>query len=245
VTIPTAGDAVIEGGDLDCGSGLLILIRQEMSPLQPGQVLEIRSREISVREDLPAWCRLAGHSYEGEALLAGRPDVAYFVTKGDPSASQEADLAEDLERAKSYEWVARVRWQGALQARVYARNHAFEVGQPASFAETDPALSAVEYLLGAFGACLVVGFAANASRRGVLVDDLEFSLRGKLQDPLVLIDGSDGSPALESIRGTLYVTANADYTTLREIWQTTLARSPLAATLGPVVNLDLKLSALD
>lgn len=245
MSVSAAGDAVVEGGDLDCGSGLLLLIRGAMTPLQPGQVLEIRSREISVREDLPAWCRLARHTYAGEAPLEGRTDVAYFVRKGDPSASGETDLADDLEQAKNYEWMARVRWQGALRARVYARNHAFEVGQPASFAEADPALSAVEYLLGAFGACLVVGYAANASRRGVAIDDLEFALRGTLHDPLALIDGSDGSPAVESIRGTLYVTADAGYATLRELWQTTLARSPLAATLSSVVHLDLKLAPMD
>jgi len=239
---PLTGDAVVEGGDLDCGSGLLLLIRKAADPLVPGQVLEIRSRERSVREDLPAWCRLAGHAYLGEAPVPDRPDVAYFVRKGEPAASQEEALESDLERARRYEWVARVRWQGALQAKVYARNHAFEVGQPASFAESDPVLSAVEYLLGALGASLVVGFAAYAARRGVAVDDLECSLRGTLRDPLVLVGDEHGSPALDTIRGTLYVTAEAGYPLLREIWQTTLARSPIAATLAPVVRLDLKLA---
>ena len=37
------------------------LIRQHIDPLAPGQLLEIRSRESSVAEDLPAWCRLTGN----------------------------------------------------------------------------------------------------------------------------------------------------------------------------------------
>ena len=38
-------DAMCDGGDLDCGSGLLLIIRNAMSPLAPGGVLEVRSRE--------------------------------------------------------------------------------------------------------------------------------------------------------------------------------------------------------
>ena len=55
-------DAMCDGGDLDCGSGLLLIIRDAMKPLPPGGLLEVRSRESSVKEDLPAWCRLVGHT---------------------------------------------------------------------------------------------------------------------------------------------------------------------------------------
>ena len=50
-----------DGGDLDCGNGLLLLIRKHIDPLTPGQLLEILSTETSVVEDLPAWCRLTGN----------------------------------------------------------------------------------------------------------------------------------------------------------------------------------------
>src|SRR3954463_12226312 len=56
--VPAAG---FDGGDLDCGNGLLLLIRRHIDPLLPGQVLEVRSREPSVEEDLPAWARLTGN----------------------------------------------------------------------------------------------------------------------------------------------------------------------------------------
>ena len=51
-------DVSFDGGDLDCGNGLLLLIRKHIDPLPPGGLLEIRSTEISVDEDLPAWCRM-------------------------------------------------------------------------------------------------------------------------------------------------------------------------------------------
>ena len=50
-----------DGGDLDCGCGLLLQIRRRIDPLDSGQLLEIRSTEPSVAEDLPAWCRLTGN----------------------------------------------------------------------------------------------------------------------------------------------------------------------------------------
>jgi len=51
-------DVAFDGGDLDCGNGLLLLIRKHIDPLPRGGLLEIRSTEISVDEDLPAWCRM-------------------------------------------------------------------------------------------------------------------------------------------------------------------------------------------
>lgn len=54
-------EASFDGGDLDCGNGLLLLIRQHMDPLERGQLLEFRSTEISVEEDFPAWCRMTGN----------------------------------------------------------------------------------------------------------------------------------------------------------------------------------------
>lgn len=56
-----APDVSFDGGDLDCGNGLLLLIRKHIDPLPRGGLLEIQSREISVEEDLPAWCRLTGN----------------------------------------------------------------------------------------------------------------------------------------------------------------------------------------
>ncbi|MEA1648955.1 hypothetical protein UAJ10_07970 [Nitrospirillum sp. BR 11164] len=54
-------DTSFDGGDLDCGNGLLLLIRRHIDPLPRGGLLEILSSEVSVDEDLPAWCRLTGN----------------------------------------------------------------------------------------------------------------------------------------------------------------------------------------
>ncbi len=56
-----APTASFDGGDLDCGNGLLLLIRKYLDPLENGQLLEIISTETSVEADLPSWCRLTSN----------------------------------------------------------------------------------------------------------------------------------------------------------------------------------------
>ncbi|MBX9680831.1 MAG: 5-methyltetrahydropteroyltriglutamate--homocysteine methyltransferase [Gemmataceae bacterium] len=77
---PHASHASFEGGDLDCGNGLLLLIRKHLDPLEPGQLLEIRSRESSVDEDLPAWARLTGN--ELVSFVKHGNERSFLVSKG-------------------------------------------------------------------------------------------------------------------------------------------------------------------
>jgi 5-methyltetrahydropteroyltriglutamate--homocysteine methyltransferase len=72
--------ASFDGGNLDCGSGLLLLIRKYIDPLQPGELLEILSSESSVKDDLPAWCRLTGN--EMVSQTEGPDRVRFVISKG-------------------------------------------------------------------------------------------------------------------------------------------------------------------
>lgn len=82
-------DVSFDGGDLDCGNGLLLLIRRHIDPLQPGQLLEIRSTEISVDEDLPAWCRLTGN--ELLSWTKHGKQRSFLVSKGPRSAARPVE----------------------------------------------------------------------------------------------------------------------------------------------------------
>ncbi len=77
---PYAAKASFDGGALDCGSGLLLLIRQHIDPLDEGDLLEIRSSESSVCEDLPAWCRMTGNELVSE--VHGADGHRFLVAKG-------------------------------------------------------------------------------------------------------------------------------------------------------------------
>src|ERR1041384_7938513 len=73
-------DVSFDGGDLDCGGGLLLLIRRHIDPLPRGGLLEILSTDTSVENDLPAWCRLTGN--EMISWTKSGRQRAYLVCKG-------------------------------------------------------------------------------------------------------------------------------------------------------------------
>ena len=229
--------ATCDGGDLDCGSGLLLIIRNAMDPLASGGVLEVRSREISVKEDLPAWCRLVGHD-----MLAARPGEAgstsYFIRK----KSADSVLKQDLDQARNYVWRARVRGRGGMGAEVFVRNHSFAAGQPVSFDTADQAISAIEYMLGSLGACLAVGFQWRASQRGITVHNLEVALQARAQDILVYLGLQDaGNPGLADVRAIVYVDADAEPEALEELLAETVRRSPVAQTFQHAVSFTAEL----
>lgn len=96
---PYAPDASFDGGHLDCGNGLLLMIRQNIDPLEPGQLLEIVSRDSTVEVDLPSWCRLTSN----ELVSMARRDEpekmwSFLVSKGpftppEPAAPAAGDDA--------------------------------------------------------------------------------------------------------------------------------------------------------
>ena len=75
---PFEPHASFDGGALDCGNGLLLLIRRHIDPLDAGQYLEIRSTESSVEDDLPAWARLTGNELVSLTRIA---DVRSFLVR--------------------------------------------------------------------------------------------------------------------------------------------------------------------
>jgi len=74
-----AVSAVCDAGDQGCGGGLLLLMQQAMKRLEYGAVLEVRSTDPGVREDLPAWCRMMGNELLAEQEGEGRN--RYFLRK--------------------------------------------------------------------------------------------------------------------------------------------------------------------
>jgi hypothetical protein len=233
---------VLEGGDLDCGSGLVLLLRDTMLKVPVGEVLELRSREGTVRGDLPPWCEMVGHEYLGE--LPGDGCARYFVRRGSGSSEGAEALDADREAARDYEWRTRVRHRGGMRATFYCRNFQLDVGQPASFEERDEHPSAVEYVLGALGGALAVGFATECSKAGLDVDDVELTVRGKLHEPLAQLGLVQGDPGFASIEVKCFASSFEDEAKVRQAWTLAVERSPLVATLRKACELKLKLAII-
>ncbi len=116
------------------------------------------------------------------------------------------------------------------------------MGQPASFDLKDDAPSAVEYVLGALGACLAQGFQIRASQRNITIDEMEISLSGQIDNIFVFLGTEQtGHSGFKTISGTLYVQADADEEVLQAMWQATLAASPVTNTLTRPVDVNITL----
>ena len=233
-------DHVLDGGDLDCGSGLVLLIREHMLRVPVGGILEMKSREPTVADDLPPWCRMVGHLYLGSAT--GDGEVRYFVRRGAAAAADAAALQADKERAKEYEWRARIRRSAPLVETVYCRNFSFIAGQPASFEEKDAHPSAIEYLLGALGADLVAVFAGECSRAGLTIDDIEMTVRGRLHNVLVHLGLEEGDPSLRSLEIKCFASTMDEERAVRVAWERTIVRSPILATLAKATEVETRLA---
>ncbi|MBK6911668.1 MAG: OsmC family protein [bacterium] len=237
---PIATSHICDGGNLDCGSGLLLVIRRAMEQVPEGDVLEIRSTEFSVCNDLPAWCRMTENPYLG--WIEGGASNRFFVQRGGKTEDVHAELA----KARAYKFQTRVRWKGEMTATVYARNHSYAIGQPASFDVSDAAPSALEYLLGALGGCLVMGLQMHASREGVKIEQIELALHGKPDNLLVFLGIEEtGHSGLTEISGTAYVESDAPLEQVRSLWEHTLRVSPVTNTLLRGAKLNLQVHALD
>ena len=220
-------DATCDGGDLDCGSGLLLIIRSAMQPIAPGGHLLVMSRERSVKEDLPAWCRMVGHDMVHEAEAAGGY-THYLLRK----KQEDRQLDQDLQQAREHVWQTRVRLISGMRAKASMRNHSVEIGQPASFDVQDDAPSAIEYLLAAIGGALDTGLAWRLSQRHVDVPNLEVVVKGRLDNALFFLGVEDtGSPALASLDVTVYTDADCDEALLQELLDETVRRCPVTQSL--------------
>ena len=232
-------DRMFDGGDLDCGSGLILMIRDNMLKVPARGILEMRSREPTVSNDLPPWCRMSGHEFLGEIKAGGY--TRYFVRKGSGVQQEEQALAKDKEEARQYQWRLRARATGHLQSTVYARNFAFAVGQTASFEEKDSHPCALEYFFGALAGALATGFASECARAGLEIDDIEISLSGSLNNILAHLGLEEGDPSVKAVELKCFASTFDNEEKVKEAWQRTVDRSPLAATLQKAVELQLKL----
>ena len=54
-------DAEWDAGDMGCGD-LVLELRHRIARLEPGQVLKVIALDPGAPADMPAWCRLTGHT---------------------------------------------------------------------------------------------------------------------------------------------------------------------------------------
>ncbi|MEE9324131.1 MAG: OsmC family protein [Dehalococcoidia bacterium] len=129
-------------------------------------------------------------------------------------------------------WRSRVVWQDGFRAKAYMRKHVVEMDEPEGLDATDLAASAHEQLLSAVGSCMTVGFVLNATKRGIKIHDLEIALEGHFDNILKWAGISEtGNPGYRGIKAKVFVKADANEATLREIWKLAVEGSPVTQSV--------------
>ncbi len=82
--------AHLDGGSMDCGSGLLLLLTRRMRELEAGDGLLVRTEDASVPPDLIDWSRLAGHEIAGQTLQDESGAWHVLVRRGIPGSTGTA-----------------------------------------------------------------------------------------------------------------------------------------------------------
>ena len=70
---------VLDVRDLSCPMPLL-RTKKEIDKIGSGEILHIQGTDLGSRNDIPNWCKRAGHEYLGERKESGY--ISFFIKKG-------------------------------------------------------------------------------------------------------------------------------------------------------------------
>lgn len=236
-------DHVFDGGSMDCGSGLILLIRQNMLQIPPGGVLEIRSNEPTVESELPPWCRMAGHEHL-QSVQTEPGAWRHWVRRGTDDKAEQAELESDKKKAQEFKWSLRARRTTELETTVYSRNFSWQSGNAIDFDRSGALPSSLEQLFGALLADVINCFAVRCSRRKILLDELEGTLNGTLNDSLAAAGIEEGDSSIKEIKLVVYVTSPAASAEVKEEWDLALCDSPVFQTLKKSCEIDSRMVLL-
>lgn len=165
-----------------------------------------------------------------------------IINGWDTEAMEHA--VEDVRRtpeAGRLTWRSRVVWDGGFgldvrtqeieqMGEVITRRFTFRGDHPPELLGGNTGPTAVETLLAALGACMAGTFAAQATARGVEIDDLEVDVQARI-DLNGFFGLADVSPGLSDVTLEFRVGCDADQTTLDEILAATRDHSPVHDSL--------------
>jgi len=152
-------------------------------------------------------------------------------------------------------FVVKSKWKGGLQSehqpgtyRVgtqtgnHAVTHTLQVDEPKEILGTDTGMSPAEIILSALGACLSVGYSANAAAMGINLDEisLEITGQGSLEGFMNLRNQAPGLTGV-SVKANLK-SSNATPEQLQGLHDFVNSHSPIWDTIANPVNVTSQLA---
>jgi uncharacterized OsmC-like protein len=139
-------------------------------------------------------------------------------------------------------WATRVKWLGGFRNEVYAEGNVIRSDEPDRIAGTGTGLNPAQLLLAAVGTCLSVGLAANATAKGIKIDDLEIEAEGEIDNILTFLGLSEeGHPGYKDVRLKVYLKSDSPSKVLKELIEYSVKTSPFCNTIVRPVNLTTEL----
>lgn len=139
-------------------------------------------------------------------------------------------------------WSSTTQWDGGFRSSALIRDfQPIPSDEPPALGGTDSAPNPVEQLLAALGNCLAVGYAANATARGIALNNLSIEIEGDL-DLAVFLGLEDGHAGFDTIRAKVDIDSSATDEELADLHAHVLSTSPVGHTLGSSIPVDIQLA---
>ena len=143
---------------------------------------------------------------------------------------------------------ASVEWKSGFKSEATSRQFTAQVDMPCGLCGEDTAISPLEMVLQAYGACLSVGYAMHCAARGIKLQELKINIEGEvdlpgflgLQAPEHL--NMDSLPGYKFIKVEVKMKAEADGKTLQDIHQQVISTAPVGLTISRPVRIDATLA---
>jgi len=138
-------------------------------------------------------------------------------------------------------WNAVVKWKGGFRSEATIREFApIASDEPGTLDGTDSGPNPVEQILAAYGNCLAVGYAANATVAGIEIKDLSIELEGDL-DLHTFLGLKEGNAGYDNITVKVNIDTDASPEALQELHDKVSNTSPVGHTLGRAIPVKIDL----
>ena len=139
-------------------------------------------------------------------------------------------------------WSARVTWLGGFRTSAKVRGFdPIASDEPAGLGGTDTAPNPVEQVLAALGNCLAVGYAANATARGITLDSLRIDVSGPV-DLHTFLGLREGHAGFSEIGAVVHLESPASAGDIAALHAHVLGTSPVGHTLQAALPVRISLA---